>query len=280
MKNLKPFSGDAKKEYKDAVDRKPKYSESSKRLGLIESDIETAYDHYKQNFDISSLHTVTVRAWSSELKDDLLSLYGYQKKIIRNIRNNITNQQIVTIQSTCQNCTLDSVNTMDHVLPKMKFPEYAVNGYNLFPCCSRCNGYKSEIVDHSAFLNLFIEELPSVQYLFVRVCWELDSVNFEFFLSNEKGLIPNELYAQIENHYANLYLLQRMKDAARSYLSEFISSNKNYYKKLGKDDVIEAVLESIEEDRIAYGYNYWKCCLKIALIESDIFWSYMDKICM
>ena len=28
MKNLKPFSGDAKKEYKDAVDRKPKDSDS------------------------------------------------------------------------------------------------------------------------------------------------------------------------------------------------------------------------------------------------------------
>ena len=42
MKNLKPFSGDAKKEYKDAVGRKPKDSDSSKRLGAIESDIETA----------------------------------------------------------------------------------------------------------------------------------------------------------------------------------------------------------------------------------------------
>lgn len=280
MKNLKPFSGDAKKEYKDAVGRKLKDSDSSKRLGAIESDIETAYDHYKQKFDTSSLHTVATRAWSSEFKEDLLSLYGYQKKIIRNIRSNITNQQIVTIQSTCQNCTIDSVNTMDHVLPKEKFPEYAVNGYNLFPCCSRCNGYKSEITDHSAFLNLFIDELPSVQYLFVRVYWDIDSVNFEFFLSNEKGLIPNGFYTQIENHYTNLHLLQRMKDASRSYLSEFISSNKNYYKKLGKDCVIEAVLESIEEDRIAYGYNYWRCCLKIALIESDIFWNYMDKICM
>ena len=207
-------------------------------------------------------------------------MYGYQKKIIRNIRSNITNQQIVTIQSTCQNCTIDSVNTMDHVLPKEKYPEYAVNGYNLFPCCSRCNSYKSESVDHSAFLNLFIDKLPSVQYLFVRVYWDIDSVNFEFFLSNEKGLIPNEFYTQIENHYANLHLLQRMKDASRSYLSEFISSNKNYYKKLGKDEVIEAVLESIKEDRVAYGYNYWRCCLKIALIESDIFWDYMDEICM
>ena len=85
MKNLKPFSGDAKKEYKDAVGRKPKDSDSSKRLGAIDSDIETAYDHYKQNFDTSSLHTVATRAWSSEFKEDLLILEDFYN-LLRNRR--------------------------------------------------------------------------------------------------------------------------------------------------------------------------------------------------
>ncbi len=280
MKNLNPYSGDAKKEYKSAVARKPKNSDSRKRLELIEPDIEVAYDIYKDNFDSNSLHSVTSQDLPSEIEKDLVNMYDYQSRIIRNIRANITNHQVITIQSTCQNCTIDSVNTMDHMLPKEKFPEYAVNGYNLFPCCSRCNGYKSEITDHSAFLNLFLDKLPFVRYLFVNVYWDIDSINFDFFLSNSTKLISVELYAKIENHYTNLRLLQRMKEASRTYLSEFISSNKHFYRKLGRHSIIEAVRESIEEDRIAYGYNYWKCSLRLALIESDIFWKYMDEMCM
>ncbi|WP_018462816.1 hypothetical protein [Segatella paludivivens] len=280
MKNLKPFNGDAKKEYKDAVSRMPRNSVSRSRLELIEDDIETVYDHYKKEFDNSSLNDVKIHNWSAKQKEDLLSLYGYHKKIIRNIKNNITNQQIMTIRSTCQNCTIDSVNTMDHILPKIAFPEYAVNGYNLFPCCSICNGYKADITDHSAFLNLFIDELPSVQYLFVEVHDNIDCLNFDFFLSNSKGVISNSLYKKIENHYTNLHLIQRMKAASLTYLAEFISTNKHYYKKLGRESIIEAVLESIDEDRRAYGFNYWKCSLKLALISSEVFWNYMDNLCV
>lgn len=278
MKNLKPFNGDTRKEYKDAVGRKPKNSNSRKRLDLIESDINTAYDCYQENFERNSLHAVTDKIWTHEIKDDLLSLYGYQKKVIRNIKSNITNQQIITIQTTCQNCTIDSVNTMDHILPKEKFPEYAVNGYNLFPCCSRCNGYKSENNEHSAFLNLFLDELPATQYLFVKVYWDIDSVNFDFYISNKEGIIPNELYTKIENHYTNLHLFQRMKNASQTYLSDFIFSNRSYYMKYGKDAVIEAVIDKIKENRNAYGFNYWKCSLEQALIESIEFWKYMDTI--
>ena len=279
MKNLNPFSGDAKKEYKDAVARKSLKTSSRKILENIESDIESAYDTYKDNFDSNSLHAVTSQYSSSEIGMELIKMYSYQSRIIKNIKENIINQQVITIQSTCQNCTIDSVNTMDHVLPKEKFPEFAVNGYNLFPCCSRCNGYKSESTDHSAFLNLFLDELPSIQYLFVNVYWDIDSVNFNFYLSNAEGEISTELYAKIENHYTNLHLIQRMKDASRTYLSEFISTYKHFYKKLGRDSIIEAVQESVEEDRVAYGYNYWKCSLRLALIDSDILWGYIDKLC-
>lgn len=279
MKNLNPFSGDAKEEYRTAVARKTDLN-SRKRLQLIEADIETAYDIYKGNFDSNSLHTVISKDLSSEIRKDLMNMYDYQSRIIKSIRANITHQQVITIQSTCQNCTIDSVNTMDHVLPIKKFPEFAVNGYNLFPSCSRCNGYKSEKTEHSAFLNLFLDELPSVQYLFVNVYWDTDCVNFDFFLSNSEGLISVELYTKIKNHYTNLYLIQRMKEASRTYLSEFISTYKHFYRRLGRDCIIEAVRESVEEDRVAYGYNYWKCSLRLALIDSDIFWKYMNELYM
>lgn len=280
MKNLNPYNGDAKSEYKNAVARKPKISDARIRLNSVEANVLIAYDNYKKNFDSNSLHTTVAHGFSADIKNDLKDMYDYQNRIIKNIRANITNQQIITIQNTCQNCTIDTVCTMDHVLPKEKFPEFAVNGHNLFPCCSICNEYKSEIIGATSFLNLFLDKLPDVQYLFVSIYQDLDSVNFRFYLSNKGKLIDNALYVNIENHYANLHLLDRMTVASRTYLSAFISSNKPHYRRYGKDYIIETVHESINECRNAYGYNYWKCSLELALIESADFWNYMDELCV
>jgi 5-methylcytosine-specific restriction endonuclease McrA len=112
----------------------------------METDIELAYNEYKSNFDSNTLYTIPIDTKFSTIREELLSLYDYQNKIVRNIRENINNQQLEAIRNTCQNCTIDSVGTMDHILPKTSYPEYAVNAYNLFPCCSKCNQYKFEII--------------------------------------------------------------------------------------------------------------------------------------
>jgi 5-methylcytosine-specific restriction endonuclease McrA len=277
MKNLLSYNGDAFSEYKNAVERKKGNTDV---LEGIETDIKSAYDKYKSNFDLNTLYQIAIDKKFDDHKSELLSLYDYQNKIIRDIRENIKNQQIETIRTTCQNCTIDSVCTMDHILPKTFYPEYAVNAYNLFPCCSICNEYKSKITGEQKFLNLFLDKLPDIQYLFVEIRREKDGLNFRFYLSNNQMKMGHLLFQTIENHFENLHLLQRMKDCSISYLSDFISSIQPHYSRNGKNYVIETVLESIDDERKGYGFNYWKSSLKIALIDSSDFWDYITPKCV
>lgn len=273
MKNLKPYKGDAFLEYKGAVNRKNESPQKTK-LKLIEPLVKTAYQNYKNNFDINALHLVSADCKFNDSKNELLTLYDYQNKAIRNIRENIKLQQIITIQTTCQYCTIDSVGTMDHILPQSIYPEFSINAHNLFPSCSKCNEYKSYIEssdEEKCFLNLFLDILPEEQYLFVKIFESYGSIDYEFYLNNN-GKISSKLFLIIENHYKNLRLLSRMKDASRSYLSDFISSVRPHIKRSSIEYVKETAHESICEERLGYGFNYWKSVFKLALIESPIFW--------
>jgi len=234
MKNLKPYNGSAYSEYTDSVNRKNNSIEK-RRLQSIKPFVKTSYEDYKSKFDENTLYLMKRDSVFNSSKDILLSLYDFQNRTIRNIRENIKNQQIITIQTTCQNCTIDSVESMDHVLPKTTFPELAINAYNLFPCCSRCNGYKSKLESSAGdkkFLNLFLDQLPEIQYLFVSIFKSYDgSLDYKYYLQNIDEKIDPSLFTTIQNHFQNLHLFDRMRDSARTYLSAFIASIKPHLKR-------------------------------------------------
>ena len=280
MKNLNKYSGDAFEEFSNALKRK-KDPISKAKLEKIENQVKDAYDQYYTNFKSNSLHLQSSSQLFSDNKNELQSLYEYQNKVICSIKNNIKSQQIQSIRTTCQNCTINSVESMDHILPQSKYPELAINAYNLFPCCSKCNEYKNKKESTATiqeFLNLYLDKLPDVQYLFVDIFISNGELDFQYYLDNSSKKISSHFYSIIYNHYSNLHLLDRMQDSARTYLSDFISSIKPHYKRNPKEYVIETTLEDIEEDRLAYGYNYWKCSLKLALLNSKIFWDHLDTI--
>ena len=279
MKNLKEFKGDAFAEYSNAVKRKTA-STSKTKLECIEIQVKNAYDQYYINFKNNSLYLQNSSTLFSYNKNELQSLYDYQNRVICNIKENIKVQQIQSIRTTCQNCTINSVESMDHILPQSEYPELAINAYNLFPCCSKCNEYKNKKESSATkqeFLNLYLDKLPDIQYLFVHVFMNNGGIDFQYDLNNISNKIPSQFYDIIHNHYSNLHLLERMQDSARAYISEFISTVIPHYKRNSKKYVIETTKENIEAERLAYGYNYWKCALKLALINSKLFWDHLDS---
>lgn len=279
MKNLNEYKGDAFLEFSDAIKRKTEPISKSK-LDKIKPQVKDSYDQYYKNFKKNSLYLHRSTKLFAENKKELQSLYEYQNKVISDIKSNIKEQQIQSIRTTCQNCTINSVESMDHILPQSEYPELAINAYNLFPCCSKCNEYKN-VKESSAtkqeFLNLYLDKLPDIQYLFVDVFLNSGEIDFQYYLDNGAKKISAQFFNIIKNHYTNLHLIERMQDSARTYLSDFIASIKPNYKRHSKEYVIETTLEDIEDSREAYGYNYWKCSLKLALINSTIFWDHLDK---
>ena len=159
MKNLKPYSEDSKdcfEVYKEAVKNKRKDKEI---LLNIQNDIESQFDIYSGKFRDKKLYEVISLTFSAPEKDALINLYDFNATVIKKIKGKILDSQIATINNTCQYCTLNSVNTLDHFIPKQSFPEFSINPLNLFPCCSECNSKKSNLwLDDNRllFLNLYL----------------------------------------------------------------------------------------------------------------------------
>lgn len=270
MKNLNAYNQDNYLIHKESVERKEK-SESKNRLLSISKEIKDSYEVFNNNYNSEKFYNNSPNDKLTDFKDDLIKLYKYKNKVGNLIREKIFNIQEQTIQYTCQFCTLNTVNTLDHLLPKSKFPEFVVNIKNLIPCCSECNNYKNNSFSNNTnekILNLYLDKLPNCQYLFVDIKWNERKV--KFFLENRFS-IQSDLFIIITNHYTKLKLVERFILKSNEILSEFINHCKNFTPNYNKEKFIETQKTLINDNQNAYGKNHWKHVLQLALLENEEF---------
>lgn len=272
MHNLKPSNKDAFTIYKDAVSRK---REGDEKTFLISNEILVGhcYKDYDDRFAAGDVSGIIPHEINAELKKALFDMYDYSNKAVRDIREDINNNNPPNVAGFCQNCGLTHANTMDHYLPHEKFPEYSIHALNLMPCCSECNENKGE----TGILNMYLDRLPDIEYLFMDVGRTGDTLFFTFRLENKGGKVDADLFSRICFHYNKLKLFNRMNDAAIQALPRFELDIKPYFKTYGKETVVETNSETIEDLRKAYGYNYWEVAFRKGLIESDAFWTYYNE---
>ena len=275
MKNLKPYNEDCFEVFKEAVKSKRKNKDI---LLNIEDNIESQFNIYSGKFRDKKLYEITsLEDLSITEKDSLIDLYQYKAAIIQKIKGEILGNQIRTITNTCQYCTLNSVNTLDHFLPKEKFPDFSVNPLNLFPCCSECNSKKGSLWldsnnNHHLFLNLYLDELPNKRYLMADFDFQDDIPIVTFCLGNPEN-IDSRTYEIIKSHFSRLDLLKRMGERSNEEITNIINTIKGDYR-LNSDisSIKSTITETENENKKAYGYNYWKSVLKLSIIEKDEFW--------
>ncbi|MDQ1806004.1 HNH endonuclease signature motif containing protein [Chryseobacterium sp. CKR4-1] len=274
MKNLTNFDEDSFAVYKDAVKRKRDITKKNVLIGL-ESRIEPQFILYAEKFNDKKIYEITSLGFDDAEKSVLIDLYQYNSYVIRSLKNKILDKQIATINATCQYCTLNSVETLDHFIPKEEFPEFSVNPLNLLPCCPTCNSKKSYLCfdgEESLFLNLYLDELPNKKYLKAEFDFNNDIPLVTFSLYNPEN-IDRINFRTIRNHYERLNLLERMREKSNEIITEIINSLRTYYK---LDSDIESLKNFIgdeeNENKEAYGYNYWKSVLRLSLIQYDEFW--------
>jgi len=163
---------------------------------------------------------------------------------------------------------------MDHVLGQSEFPQYAVHPLNLFPSCSECNGYKSESFLRNGvrrFLNLYSDALPNTQYLFVTIALNAaGDLDYDFIVENKNG-VEASLFALIKNHFLELKLLSRMKNASIKPYSEFRSTVRTRLKDLTWDKISEQVWAETGENMQNLGSNHFQYVLQRAMITSPLF---------
>ncbi len=261
--------------YKDVVSskrntvNKPTLKEE---LETISNDQSSYFDVYDDAFSSNSLSTIVAVSYNDNDKANLNGLYSYRSKKIQELKNLLTIHPLHTesILNTCQNCTINEADTMDHVLAQTEFPEFAVHPKNLFPCCGFCNKKKSDkYLDEEGdqlFLNLFLDELPQSQYLHVDFG---DNWLPRFYLDQPID-VSDEVFNLIKSHYERLDLLTRFRDDS----NKIINSLRTIIKVFGGtkiQDIVNRMEECCLEKEPFLGYNHREIVLYRALGSSEKF---------
>jgi hypothetical protein len=246
------------------------------RLDLLRSTILELFDEYKLAFDANNLESLLKEDYLNREKEDLLSLYKYSMVAFRNLKNEVTT--INTRRFTdCQNCTIDSVGSFDHILHKNNFSEFSINPLNLFPSCTKCNSKKgTRFLDDNGirmFLNLYLDTLPNEQFLFANLDENLSPT---FYLDGSN--IDPDLFSIISNHYVELDLLDRFKDSSFEVVDRLVISGKTDIRDgVALNDLLRRIRDTEERFRQTYGYNYWKSILNLSLTHSAAFAAEITK---
>lgn len=268
MINLIQDREDSFSEYKAAVNRKNDDSNDKKELLSIEKQMEDCYINYKQHFDSNNLEILKSTRVGQLHKDSLLGLYSSDAAIVKHFRMRYFALNPQTYNNLCPYCTLSEANTTEHILPKEKYPEYAVDTLNLIPACSGCNSKKGDsIIDavsgKKTTINYYTDKLPHEQYLYVDFEVSSNNIKAIYHLENHDNKINVEMYSLIERHFSkfdllnrfNLKAIQEISELRNLYVVEDFSNEAEYNAFAAKQ------IRKIKMDMPQLGYNHWKVIL-------------------
>ena len=283
MINLNPFQDSSTEFLNEVVSSKKKRKDETHpfykdRIVALSEMMLPAYQLYDAAFLQNNLHTVSASiTFTSDQKSDVLNLYNYNSKPFTKLKNKIISRPNNYEVHTCQYCTINSINTLDHIIPKENYPEFVVHPKNLFPACSQCNSYKSTrwMTDGVfEFLNPYLHYLPTEQFLFVNINYVNDTFDVNFRLDNSNNLIPSYLFNVIQNHYRNLHLLERFKDVSYKIISEFDNSIQGSLTTQNLNNALDSARASIPFNQATFGLNQFENVLKLELCNGVAFRQY------
>lgn len=276
MKNLNVFIGNTHDFLDDVVNSKrntqddPTYKE---RLAILTPDVKLCFITFDIAHNANNHISLVPHGYVTPDKDDLLKLYNPKAKKLVTFKNTSTTVLDNRASTVCQYCTINSANTLDHIIPKTEFAEFAVNPKNLLPACSECNGYKLDRFkknNYRLFLNLYSDVLPITQYLFVDIQIVDSVVVADYRLSNINN-INVQLFSIIESHYDKLHLFRRFKSKTNTIVSEMTNSINASIGKISKQTFIDLTLDKINRDKLLHGSNYYKSILEKQLLNNDVY---------
>lgn len=274
MKNLKPYDyhdtsiGNNSYEFFETVVKSKSDVNLKTYFMSNKSYIKPSHQLYDAKFSSNSLWKINKSDSLIFSKNNFKKLYSYSDNNIKKLRKAIQNLQGSAITHKCQYCTIGNHDTLDHFLPGSKYWEYIIHPLNLIPCCSDCNRRLSAKED--ACLNLYLDILPTEQYLFVNITFNNNIPDFNYYLQNI-NMIDTVIFSKIEQHFKSLSLLERMKLAAIGRYKNFYNLVKSYSLCLDVSKMRDLTIISINNNKISYGHNHWEYVFQEALIKNQTF---------
>lgn len=233
-------------------------------LDQLES-FATTYDALADSASLEALgaHTQCGNAG----KDDLIDLYD--SKFVpegRPGRETYMTIRQSALKGRCPLCSQLPASTIDHYLPKSKYPATSIYPRNLVPACGRCNGYKLAKADDLT-LHPYYDNIETIRWLkCILFDGEAISVKFEVW----EDVVPASLRQRMVNHLINVGVGELYQVSALSHLADTRHRLCEIGNAGGAAAVHAHLLEELKSRR-SYRLNSWGTALYTALCTEDWF---------
>lgn len=219
--------------------------------------------YYKAYFDsCPDCHLIENEPFGERKTKDILYLYeAYTTAEIKKYRN-----ELFLLSLKCPYCCLNETQTLDHYLPKSKFPEYTLFSFNLIPVCYICNSkYKKEKYrngESRLFIHPYIDNINELE-IYLAIINSSNGVIKLNYIIDLPDDTDNELRVVINNHFESLELNSRFKKFGLDYISNMSDAFRIELENGTLEDSISTkYIDCIAEN----GLNHWKSALLKALM--------------
>ena len=245
-------------------------------LTMKHNDIQIRYDDYQQAFYDNDLERINSVLYHPNSSSAMLHCYTSSTAALEDLLVRIKENQMLHLRSICHFCGINTDSTTDHYLPKDQFPEFCVNLLNLIPCCPDCNSYKGEYwLDNISLtrgiINLYTDDIPDIQFLFVDITYLGNVPIAEFTVDNRNNINP-DLFDIISKHYQRLHLTDRYKDKFNSIYSQIHNLFLNKPMFTRRPDLIQDFLnQDVINHSNLFGVNHYKGVIMDSLANNIVF---------
>jgi hypothetical protein len=200
-------------------------------------------------------------------KEAMQHAYSVETRPMTALREELLNRVIV---ARCPFCGISESSTLDHYLPKERYPEFAIFPKNLVPSCAVCNTRKSTRIlekgtDVRMFLHPCYDTVPDAAFLTVQTRIEADALILSYRLTRPAGM-PGRTFEHLRSHFTELALADRYRRMGLEHLGgQYPALRRAYGVAETAERVIAKLIEVAEDFEEVEGPNYWLAKLYRAL---------------
>lgn len=236
----------------------------------VKSYVEAECNIYDTKASMGDLYTISTNEDVNGIltKNDMKKVL-YSQQMVAKPKGRKIYDKIMSLAplNRCPFCGIGTVTTLDHYLPKAKFPIFSVLPYNLIPSCKDCNTGKSTsyaVVNEEQTLHPYYDNYTTEQWLFAEVK-ETSPVSVRFYVDAPDIWDDNDK-KRVESHFSEYQLGKRFSIEASNELAN-IKEELTLYP-LDKDKIKNELNIKSTSFRRRY-LNSWESALYQALSESE-----------
>jgi 5-methylcytosine-specific restriction endonuclease McrA len=239
---------------------KQQYEDCAGAIEIAETDFENKFPNH-QIFQI--VQNLVVHGNIG--KDEMKPVYNY-RMVKSGMPGNKYYNQIKSLSpyGKCPLCSVRGVDTLDHYLPKSKYPVFAVTPINLIPACTPCN--KGKHIDFPATsaeqtLHPYYDNVEDESWIKANIL-QTSPISFEYYVDCP-AYWSQVLKDRSKNHFDSFNLNELFSSHANDELrgaKKYLMKLYNHDPNILHDHLVDAYYSILE-----LGINSWKAVMYNAL---------------